>query len=1635
MPSKSSKHHHKKQGKHSKKSKDEAKEVAAQVVDVFVTIPSQRRVELQGIATDTVADIRLLLGQHVATCHLTNFGLRAAQLDEEEQQPEHLEESFEIVNLKPCELVIVERDYNYDSAQQHVRRMLDLVSPTLKFGRVSALEEDKLNEARAAAEQQAANLTSQATSGGPKLPRDKKTDDKSAEELAKAAVAAAQAETVVGTSDDCDLHGIPVYLEHFYSFFSMGHLEAPLARIDLLDTPEGCAADEFLFLEVHASDDLEAASGAELVTKLQVTCCEAGFFAYNNRSTMQHSLAALLRCHLLGFKQRYSSLLAAFSERNPFGNLPYALRSNTWVLPPCMGDVHAAAEQLPAESGVWGGSGGGFKEEKGEFNGYAWRATMEALAELEDGTQDARAVRDRRLHLVHNCFVECCARRARKALSDAMEEGAANTSDGNSSIRCTTIEQTAAAWLDGRGEDGERFGAASQKAILKGVVADESSTAKDVDSLAVANVYHAGLKFRLTADRGSEAVKGDDALVKLLEAKDTERGANALNTSSLRYMLHDGTAESVAVDDVEIEASVRDVLCQSLQKMKNTLHAEKGNPQVNMPPIRWELAACWVQRLTEQKEEQTASKGKPAASKKAPMTETTPVTVNDAGEGLADVIEEKALGRLVRSDIGIHRKTKDELIQAAVEYYDSTSLARLVDDFSSLELSPVDGRTLTDFMHTRGLNMRSLGHVAKCAGELEHVKTLCLMEMVSRSVKRALWAVMSLARPKGPRAIASAIACTLNAFLGNAENKLQPVFREWVRTYAKVRFGYDLSEDVFDKLLPLSALRGACQKVGIELHMRKYNFASAAPFDATDIVALTPILKHVMYTSADGRALLESAKTSLDKGALEDAVHFGTLALQKLTYVCGPRHRMAAGAYSLLAVVLYHTGDFSQAAIYQQKALDINERELGLDHPDTMKSYGDLAVFYYRLQHTELARKYVTRALYLLRMTCGRNHPNTAATYINVAMMEEGLGNIQLALRYLHEALKTNQRLLGAYHVQTAASYHAIAIALSLMDAFSLSVQHEQTTLSILESKLGPDDLRTQDAQAWLEYFESKVYEQQEAAQYGRPKPDKNIASKGHLSVKDLLRYITENPVSAEDEHKEVEAALEAECEMAQRRKADKKKSNLINAPVKGASCDSGSGMVSITAERKVLEIDNDSMTSLSSDGDDTNEDVAPEEQVAVKSNPEEVLSSLAVKSLSEDDGEGWEEVGASSSKARRERRERERKLVQDDYAKRARARMNQKQQQSNSDTSIPANKAQQKQNGKVAKSSATKPLFAKEPEMPLHDQTQHLIEQDAVESRRTSEPVPHQVGKTWKDIAVAGKKSPAAQSSVLERTVREEEPQGLDVAVVDDKASNRSSDISEQPSTSPTSLNVQATPFVPTTNVRPPTDYAKEPPAMNPNAQEFVPGGKSLSSLASSTHAQPFVPASKSAPLEVTTPPAASAEEGLSIEGTDVSAGKAKPSDPQDDSNAPVEAPSVSLSVGSTSMKKVSSWANLFPAEQRPSTTLSSPQERSGTAGEDHGMAHSSTKGTSVLQASAVDNKESPDTSLEDGAECEDGFTLVTSKRKENKKLAKQGNAFRSQDKRSMHGNSSKYSHRSSYDKSQIQGNGSFAMVATVAN
>lgn len=961
---------------------------------------------------------------------------------------------------------------------------------------------------------------------------------------------------------------LPTRLGQFYDFFSFSHFTPPVQFIRRSTRP---------FLDDKTKDDLfqidvRVSSGKPTT----IVATQKGFYPAGKHIFLSHSLVSLLQQISRAFYAAYKALMKAFTEHNKFGNLPYGFRANTWIVPPVIAENPSLFPPLPVEDENWGGNGGGQGRDcKHEYR--LWAKEFSILAAMSCKTPEERQFRDRKAFLLHSLFVEVSVFKAFAVIKQLIDTNQhlpnGPTSSilhgervGDLNIKVTRDVPDASMKLDGKNDGSQVLSLSqeelAQRNLLKGITADESTTIHDTSTLAVVVVRHCGytavLKIATEINWEGSSIPQD------IDIEDQpEGGANALNANSLRLLLHKTSAsqsssavqrlQSADFEDLHSSRSlVRKVLRESLMKLQ-------GEAIKTTRSIRWELGACWVQHLQNQASGKTESKkieeaivepaikglgkqggllkeikkktevrsiiseqGKEVGinnnldmNKKSDPSGQRELERQDKKKELMwkTLLPEPAYLRLKDSKTDLHLKSPDELIEIVHKYYADTALPKLVADFGSLELSPVDGRTLTDFMHTRGLQMCSLGRVVELADKLPHVQSLCIHEMVVRAYKHILQAVVAAVDNFAD--LAGSIASCLNILLWAPDEDADAditsddnLKSKWVETFLLKRFGWQWEYESCQDLRKLAILRGLCHKVGLELVPRDYDMDTASPFRKSDIISMVPVYKHVACSSADGRALLESSKTSLDKGKLEDAVNYGTKALSKLVSVCGPYHRMTAGAYSLLAVVLYHTGDFNQATIYQQKALDINERELGLDHPDTMKSYGDLAVFYYRLQRTELALKYVNRALYLLHLTCGPSHPNTAATYINIAMMEEGLGNVHVALRYLHKALKCNQRLLGADHIQTAASYHAIAIALSLMEAYSLSVQHEQTTLQILQAKLGSEDLRTQDAAAWLEYFESKALEQQEAARNGTPKPDASISSKGHLSVSDLLDYI-----------------------------------------------------------------------------------------------------------------------------------------------------------------------------------------------------------------------------------------------------------------------------------------------------------------------------------------------------------------------------------------------------------------------------------------------------------------------------------------------------------------------------------------------
>ncbi|XP_065848937.1 protein REDUCED CHLOROPLAST COVERAGE 2 [Euphorbia lathyris] len=1149
-----------------KKKKEE--KVLPVVIEISIETPDDSQVTLKGISTDRILDVRKLLGVHVETCHFTNFSLS------HEVRGPRLKDSVDIVSLKPCHLTIIEEDYTEEEAVAHIRRFLDIVACTTSFGHSSSKPTSRTNLKDSAPKETSsteiepiqssdnggdANSKPKTGAGGDKkiCAANCKIGKESCKDVLEKGDAAA------GVISMCP----PPRLGQFYDFFSFSHLTPPVNYIRRSTRP---------FLEDKTDDDLfqidvRVCSGKPMT----IVSSRKGFYPAGKRLLLCHSLVNLLQQISRVFDAAYKALMKAFTEHNKFGNLPYGFRSNTWVVPPIVADNPSVFPPLPMEDENWGGNGGGLGRD-GKHDHRPWAKEFAILASMPCKTAEERQIRDRKAFLLHSLFVDVSVFRAiafikhiiensQYSLNDATQLVSHEEKVGDLLINVTKDVPDASTKLDCKNDGGRVLGMSqeelAQRNLLKGITADESATVHDTSTLGVVVVRHCGYTavVKVSAEINWEGFP----IPQDIEIEDQpEGGANALNVNSLRMLLHKSsssqspsTVQRVQIGDSESLSSgrvlVRKVLEESLLKLQD-------EPRKQTKPIRWELGACWVQHLQNQASGKTESKkseetkpepavkglGKQGAllkeikkkldARSSKTEEGKDLSTSDMNKKLdgtnqkelekkeeemetmwKQLVHEAAYLRLKESETGLHLKSPSELIEMAHTYYADTALPKLVADFGSLELSPVDGRTLTDFMHTRGLQMCSLGRVVELADKLPHVQSLCVHEMIVRAYKHILHAVVASVNNVDDLAVS--IASCLNVLLGmpSSEKEDLDIVNDdelkwkWVETFLLRRFGWHWKHESFQDLRKFAILRGLSHKVGLELLPRDYDMDTASPFRMSDVISMVPVYKHVACSSADGRTLLESSKTSLDKGKLEDAVNYGTKALSKLVSVCGPYHRMTAGAYSLLAVVLYHTGDFNQATIYQQKALDINERELGLDHPDTMKSYGDLAVFYYRLQHTELALKYVNRALYLLHLTCGPSHPNTAATYINVAMMEEGLGNVHVALRYLHEALKCNQRLLGADHIQTAASYHAIAIALSLMEAYSLSVQHEQTTLQILQAKLGPEDLRTQDAAAWLEYFESKALEQQEAARNGTPKPDASISSKGHLSVSDLLDYIT----------------------------------------------------------------------------------------------------------------------------------------------------------------------------------------------------------------------------------------------------------------------------------------------------------------------------------------------------------------------------------------------------------------------------------------------------------------------------------------------------------------------------------------------
>lgn len=184
--------------------------------------------------------------------------------------------------------------------------------------------------------------------------------------------------------------------------------------------------------------------------------------------------------------------------------------------------------------------------------------------------------------------------------------------------------------------------------------------------------------------------------------------------------------------------------------------------------------------------------------------------------------------------------------------------------------------------------------------------------------------------------------------------------------------------------------------------------------------------------------------------------------------VLGREHPDTAKLYNNIAILYDVQGDYENALKYHMQALAIIEKVLGREHPDTASSYNNLASFYGDRYDYKNAMKYFLLAMAIREKVLGREHPDTATSYNNLAVLYKLLGDNGNALKYHMQALAIRKKLLGKEHPDTAITYYNLASLLLQMKKKEKAVQYAEASYNVFLAKLGEKHERTKKAKELL---------------------------------------------------------------------------------------------------------------------------------------------------------------------------------------------------------------------------------------------------------------------------------------------------------------------------------------------------------------------------------------------------------------------------------------------------------------------------------------------------------------------------------------------------------------------------------------
>lgn len=457
-----------------------------------------------------------------------------------------------------------------------------------------------------------------------------------------------------------------------------------------------------------------------------------------------------------------------------------------------------------------------------------------------------------------------------------------------------------------------------------------------------------------------------------------------------------------------------------------------------------------------------------------------------------------------------------QLLKDAAAFLISCQIPSLIKDCVDHTVLPMDGATLAEAIHQRGINIRYMAKIVEYVSksqarqQLDHIHKLGITELITRSAKHIFKTYLQGVELSGlSAAISHFLNCFLSSFpnpiahlptdelvskkkrnkrkarhLGNVDNTAwasttpQELWKN-ISNETKSYFNFTIECESVDQaverygLQKISLLREICVKSGIQILLKEYNFDSRhrPTFTEEDILNIFPVVKHVNPKASDAFHFFQSGQSKVQQGFLKEGCELINEALNLFNNVYGAMHVEICACLRLLARLNYIMGDNNEALNNQQKAVLMSERALGVDHPNTIQEYMHLALYCFANGQLSTALKLLYRSRYLLILVYGEDHPEMALLDSNIGLVLHGVMEYDLSLRFLESALTINGKYHGTKSLKVAMSHHLVARVYDSKAEFRSALQHEKDGYTIYKNQFGENHEKTKESSEYLKYL------------------------------------------------------------------------------------------------------------------------------------------------------------------------------------------------------------------------------------------------------------------------------------------------------------------------------------------------------------------------------------------------------------------------------------------------------------------------------------------------------------------------------------------------------------------------------------